>query len=284
MTHYQSDNFAKIYQAVLTDLHKSPEYITQPRDMLINENCDVSIVLEDPLSCLYHNDIRSSQYKYIAAEFLWYFLGRRDVDYISKYASFWKSIQNPDGTVNSSYGYLLFSNRNEHGVTQYEWALNSLIKDKDSRQAVIHFNLPIHQHSKNKDFVCTMYGIFQIRNNKLNFTIHMRSNDAILGLPTDIAFFATLQSQMLNHLQETYPNLSLGTYTHIANSLHIYERHFNIVEKMIATDFIAESMPSVKTDLITQDSATSPEFFKLFNDTYSGIDPLYQWISTNIKK
>jgi thymidylate synthase len=129
-----------------------------------------------------------------------------------------------------------------------------------------------------------MYGIFQIRNNKLNFTIHMRSNDAILGLPTDIAFFATLQSQMLNHLQETYPNLSLGTYTHIANSLHIYERHFNIVEKMIATDFIAESMPSVKTDLITQDSATSPEFFKLFNDTYSGIDPLYQWISTNIKK
>lgn len=283
MTYYQSNNFAEIYQAILVDLQDSPEYITQPRDMKINENCDVSIVLEDPLSCLYQNSVRSSQYKYIAAEFLWYFLGRRDVEYISKYASFWKSIQNPDGTVNSSYGHLLFANPNEHGITQYEWALNSLIKDRDSRQAVIHFNLPVHQHLENKDFVCTMYGIFQIRNNKLNFTIHMRSNDAILGLPTDIAFFATLQSQMLKHLQDTYPELTLGTYTHIANSLHIYERHFDIVNKMLKSDFIKEGIPAVQLDLVTTSSLTSPEFFKLSNDTYSGIDPLYNWISTNIK-
>jgi thymidylate synthase len=283
MTHYQAEGFADAYHAILKDLINSPEYITRPRDMLINENCDVSIVLEDPLSCLYYNKTRSSQYKYIAAEFMWYFMGRRDVEWISKYAAFWKSIQNPDGTVNSSYGHLLFANPNEHGTTQYEWALSSLIKDKDSRQAVIHFNLPVHQHSENKDFVCTMYGIFQIRNNKLNFTIHMRSNDAILGLPTDIAFFATLQSQMLNHLREIYPELEMGTYTHFANSLHIYERHFDIVKRILESDFVSENIPSVQTNLINTDASQSPEFLELSNDSYFGEDQLFNWIALNIK-
>jgi len=283
MNYYQGDNFANIYKAILTDLSNSAEYITQPRDMKINENCDVAIVLENPLSCLYNNSVRSSQYRYIAAEFMWYFMGRRDVEWISKYAAFWKSIQNPDGTVNSSYGHLLFASPNEHGVTQYEWALNSLIKDKDTRQAVIHFNLPIHQHSENKDFVCTMYGIFQIRKNKLNFTIHMRSNDAILGLPTDIAFFAILQSQMLNHLRETYPELEMGTYTHIANSLHIYERHFDIVNRMLESEFSPEDIPAVNSNLITAESKTTTDFIRLFNNSYSGTDLLFNWISNNIK-
>lgn len=290
MIQYQHKDFSQIYEALLHDLAYSPEYITKPRDMTIKENCDVSIVLEDPTSCLYTNPVRSSQFKYIAAEFLWYFMGRNDVEWISKYAKFWEHIQNPDGTVNSSYGNLLFTKKNEHGLAQYEWALQSLVKDKDTRQAVLHFNLPVHQSFDNKDFVCTMYGIFQIRDNKLNFTVHMRSNDAILGLPTDIAFFATLQMQMLKHLKETYPTLELGTYTHIANSLHIYERHFDIVEKMLKQPFKAEYIPRVRVDLISEDGQPTSLFKTLFDseaDIINGIefdDNLYSWIQKNLTR
>jgi len=39
-----------------------------------------------------------------------------------------------------------------------------------------------------------------IRDNKLNFSVSMRSNDAILGTPTDVAFFCLLQQQMLKLL------------------------------------------------------------------------------------
>lgn len=290
MIQYQHKDFSQIYEALLHDLAYSPEYVTKPRDMTIKENCDVAIVLEDPTSCLYTNQVRSSQFKYIAAEFLWYFMGRNDVAWISKYAKFWEHIQNPDGTVNSSYGNLLFTKKNEHGLAQYEWALQSLIKDKDTRQAVLHFNLPVHQNFDNKDFVCTMYGIFQIRDNRLNFTVHMRSNDAILGLPTDIAFFATLQMQMLKHLKETYPTLELGTYTHIANSLHIYERHFDIVEKMLKQTFKADHIPRVRVDLISEDGQPTSLFNTLFDieaNLVSGVefeDNLYSWIQKNLNR
>ena len=287
MVIYQANTFAAVYEELLHDLMKEPEYVTQPRDMKINEICDVALVIENPLSCLYQNEFRSSQFKYIAAEFLWYFMGRNDVEYISKFAKFWESIQNDDATVNSSYGYLLFNNPNEYGITQYQWALDSLAQDKDSRQAVLHFNLPTHQRSGNKDFVCTMYGIFQIRNNKLNFTVSMRSNDVILGLPTDIAFFAILQSQMLSHLKSHagYPELELGTYTHIANSSHIYERHFELANKMITKRFTSVDIPNVNFDLIKIDGSPMKSFTALFNsqdEPIQLIDPLYDWILQNI--
>ena len=287
MVIYQAETFAGVYEELLHDLIENPEYVTQPRDMKINEICDVALVVENPISCLYLNPFRSSQLKYIAAEFLWYFMGRNDVNFISKYAKFWESIENGDGTVNSSYGHLLFNNKNEHGFTQYLWALESLAQDKDSRQAVIHFNLPTHQRPGNKDFVCTMYGIFQIRDNKLNFTVSMRSNDVILGLPTDVAFFVILQSQMLAHLRTKagYPELEMGTYTHIANSSHVYERHFELVKNMITKKFEPVKIPEVKLDLINIDGTPTDSFKSLFNNLDTPIDledDLYDWIINNV--
>jgi thymidylate synthase len=283
---YQHQDFSKLYEMGLRDLMDNPEYETQPRDLKIKENTNVCLILDNPLSCLYTNAVRSSQKKYISAELIWYFNARRDVEFISKYAKFWNTIQNEDGSVNSSYGYLLFNKKNRFGFTQYEWALKSLLKDRDSRQAVLHFNLPEHQYETNKDFVCTMYGIFQIRNNKLNLTIHMRSNDVIWGLPTDIAFFAILQSQLLSHLKSSYPNLKLGSYTHIVNSYHIYEHHFDTVNKMLSSEFIQEELPQVKLDLITSTSKTTPNFKILSENFKDGpslfSDPLYKWIAKNI--
>jgi len=290
MLTYRSKTFAEAYKESLVDLLNFPEYETKPRDMAIKENCDVALVIDNPLSCLYQNSVRSSQWKYIAAELLWYFMGRNDVGYIAKFAKFWESIQNNDGTVNSSYGHLLFTNINEHQFTQYNWAFESLKKDKDSRQAVLHFNLPTHQREENKDFVCTMYGIFQIRDNKLNLTVSMRSNDVILGLPTDIAFFATLQSQMLFHLVlhggEEFKDLQLGSYTHIANSFHVYERHFDLVKRMIGEEFIPIEIPRVREELISTQGKPSPLFNRLFstqNDLSERMgDELMNWIKNNL--
>lgn len=277
---YKDFNFSTLYRESLLDLMTSPEYETKPRGFICRENTDVALVLENPLSCLYENLARSSQKKYIAAELVWYFMGRNDVDFIKKYAKFWESIQNPDGTVNSAYGNLIFTKQNSHGFSQYSWALFSLLNDRDSRQAVLHFNLPEHQYSSNRDFVCTMYGIFQIRNNRLNFKVSMRSNDAVLGLPTDIAFFTTLQSQMLLHLSEKYPGLELGTYTHLANSFHVYEHHFEKVEAMLQQEFRPAELPAVGLELIDQDAKPSELLKSLFDrvpTTYQ--DALYSWIS-----
>lgn len=284
---YSGITFAEVYSASLLDLFANSEYETKPRDLKIKENLNVSLIVKDPSFCLYKNPFRSSQYKYIAAEFLWYFLGRNDVKFIKKYASFWDSIKNDNGTVNSAYGNLIFKRKNKYDLTQYEWAYQSLINDKDTRQAILHFNTPEHQYFSNKDFVCTIYAVFHIRNNKLNFTVHMRSNDVILGTPTDFAFFATLQCQMLAHLKPTYLELELGTLTHCVDSYHLYERHFGLVDNMIDHPFTAEQMPTVSKNLINIDGSSTDSIQGLFECKDDGHlydnDKLYKWIFKNLK-
>lgn len=285
MKSYKGRTFSEVYKESLKDLLGSPDFETRPRDMNIRENMNVSLEITDPMYALYRNDRRSSQKKYLAAEFMWYFLGRNDVAWISEYAKFWESIQNPDGTANSAYGDLLFTQKNEVGMSQYEWALNSLIKDKDSRQATMNFNQPKHQYLSNKDFVCTMYANFHIRDNKLYLKVNMRSNDVILGTPTDIAFFCMLQQQMLHHLKALYQDLELGSYTHQADSYHLYERHFDLVRDMISTEWSEERLPTLEMPLIRRNGSPTQSLLDMNNPKVEEIpnDPTYQWINKHIR-
>jgi thymidylate synthase len=113
----------------------------------------------------------------------------------------------------------------------------------------------------------------------------MRSNDAILGTPTDIAFFSVLQQQALSHLKSTWPNLKLGKYTHIVDSYHIYERNFNLVEEMLQHDFEPESMPKLEANLIYQTGMTAVDFeIMCRNRGLQSGDEMYTWITENLKK
>jgi thymidylate synthase len=290
---FKGKTFAQAYHQSLKSLMLTG-VVNNARGTVSKEYLDACIVVEDPTSCLYRNPIRGSQKKYLAAEFLWYFLGRNDVSFISKHAKFWETIQNPDGTANSAYGNLIFSVKNHVGTSQYQWALTSLIKDQYTRQAVMHFNMPIHQYAENKDFVCTMYANFHIRENRLHMSVFMRSNDAIWGTPTDVAFFCALQMQMLAHLKPTYPNLELGQYSHTANSYHIYDRHYELVNQMLQHHFIPESLPPVKTDLVDPAGVPTQDLMTIFQ-TLEGPednsilliqdkDDLLAWIFENYDK
>jgi thymidylate synthase len=90
-----------------------------------------------------------------------------------------------------------------------------------------------HFWNGNKDQVCTMHLIFRIRKDKLDASVVMRSQDMYRGLVYDCVFFVYVQELMLKALVPTYPELKLGTYTHYAHSLHIYERDAEAVVKML---------------------------------------------------
>ena len=285
---FRGNSFAEVYANSLNDLMRNPQYTASPRGMAIKEFQPCTLVVEDPTLCLYNNIRRSSQYKYIAAELIWYFMGRNDVEFIEKYASFWRIISNKDETVNSAYGNLLFNEKNEYGLSQWQWAFQTLKNDKDSRQAIMLFNKPHYQWIGNKDVICTLNAIFNIRDNKLNFSVSMRSNDAILGTPTDVAFFCLLQQQMLKLLKPYYPELELGTYTHTANSYHIYDRHFSLVSEMIENDFIEKSFPTMSWNFINEHGDPTEDLQKLMMEVegdkigdYSE-DPLYGWIAEKL--
>lgn len=288
--------FAEGYKDLLTEVLRSYNFESAPRGKKIRELVNFKFTIAHPNKNLYKNKIRSSQVKYIANEFIWYLAGDLNVDFISKFGKMWDSLRNPNSKfVNSNYGYLIFYDRNPVGLTQWQWALNSLKKDNDTRQAILHFNSSNHQFNGVKDFPCTLYAIFQIRNNKLDFTVHMRSNDIILGLPTDFAFFNFLHQHMYLSLENDIKNLKMGTYTHFANSLHLYEQHFGLVEQMLDHPFVEDKFPTPYYRYFDEFSVPTPFCEDLCNYVYNlqngksvsskeikFVDDFMNWIIKNV--
>ena len=262
---YKGKYIADLYKDILNDLLNAPEYISKPRGMEVKEILNCTIEVQVPNMNLYKNEVRSSPEKYIAAELLWYFSGTNKVDFIEKYAKMWTTLKNKKNEVNSAYGYLIFEEENEHGFGQYEWAIKSLIKDKDSRQAFMHFNKPGHQYETNKDQVCTLVALLHIRDDKLYMTLTMRSNDVILGFMTDYAFFNMLHQQAYLHLKKYYKKLQMGTYTHISHSMHLYSRDYDKVKKMLQCDFETNAIPLLNTSIVKEVGAFEDKYFKVFH-------------------
>ena len=218
------NNFSNTFIDTIGEIESNGS-ISQPRDLKVKELIYGQLDI-DPTKPFANFVDRKFNWKYFAGELAWYLSRNNDIDYINQFSNFWKNITNP-GTneINSNYGTLLFGD-------QLLWCLESLEKDKNTRQAIAFLNQPKFQFDGNKDFVCTMYLNFFIRENKLNMKVQMRSNDIFYGLTFDAPFFAFVHQHMYLWLKDTYPNLSLGTYTHFADNIHFYEQHFELADKI----------------------------------------------------
>jgi len=183
----------------------------KPRDQETIELMNAHLVLENPKAAILTNPHRKLSKKYVGAEILWYLEGSRSIKNIHKYAKMWNAIADIQGNVNSCYGWQIFT-QPIPGIqsNQWEYVIDSLRNDKDSRQAVLNINQPIHKY-KTKDVPCTIAIQYLIRNNKLHCITTMRSCDVIFGLGNDIPFFTYLQIKLLAALRYKYKDLELGT-------------------------------------------------------------------------
>ena len=170
---------------------------------------------------------RKLNLSYIKNEFLWYIKGDRFDTSICDHAKLWNQIKNDDGSINSNYGQYIFGKLN-----QFDIAANNLINDVDSRRASIMILNSDHIASDTKDLPCTYAINFRIRANKLNMSVRMRSQDAIYGFGNDVPAFSMIHEMMLQTLRAKYPNLEHGNYHHTADSFHVYEKHFEMLEKL----------------------------------------------------
>ena len=124
-------------------------------------------------------------------------------------------------------------------TSQWEWVVDELVKDPDSRRATIVINQPYHKEKNPKDYPCTQYIHFFIRSGKLDMGIYMRSNDAVFGFCNDVFTFCLFQQLMLNQLNDRGLNVELGRYFHQAGSFHIYERHWKMMDKILDNYYIS---------------------------------------------
>lgn len=171
-------------------------------------------VLYDPTRNILKSKIRSLSMRYAIGEMLWYMSGSNSLKEIQKYTDGWDRMSDDGETVNSNYGYCI---KHKFGFDQWEFVRNELEENPNSRRAVIHIKEASDKESK--DVNCTVCLQFFIRDNKLHLTTYMRSNDLWMGFPYDVFQFTNMQILMSMELGR-----DIGTYTHIAGSLHLYER------------------------------------------------------------
>lgn len=259
-------NLHEAYLGTLADVYDNPQFVCAPRGQVVREILDYKFVIENPVNeVIVTKDLDRNKViaSYTKKECELYDSGTNLAEDFGQASKFWLKLANPDGTVNSAYGYLI-KHKKSHGNPMYElhskleqqtninakadfladhcsdamytpwqWCVDSLRADKDTRQAVLRFSLPEHFYEGNKDMVCTLSGTFHIREDKLYFSVHMRSNDLMLGLVFDLPWFIGLMDDMISELKDIYPHLEKGTYTHTVDSMHLYDRDEDKILKML---------------------------------------------------
>lgn len=202
---------------------------SKQREILFHNIC-----IEDPTALTIAPPLRKFKPVYAIAEWLWYLSRDKQVKNIGKFADVWNQIQDKNGECESNYGVYMFELFDGLARPQWEWVRGELLRDRDTRRATITINQPYHKYKNPKDYTCTQYIHFFIRDNQLHLGVHMRSNDAVFGFCNDVWTFCMFQQLMLNELNEAGANITLGKYYHSAGSFHIYERHWKMQDTILA--------------------------------------------------
>lgn len=183
-------------------------------------------------------------YDYICREIAWYDSASRSVsDMPAPVPPIWKMIADENGEVNSNYGRLVY---HEDNGGQFQQVARTLRNSPMSRQAVMIYTRPDIHATAGGDFICTNVVQYLIREDRLNAVVQMRSNDAVFGYRNDYAWQRVVMVRLLRELKATadatFPanaeilsKLKMGTITWQVGSLHIYPRHYALLEAAVET-------------------------------------------------
>ena len=237
------ENFTEAYVDIVKDVYTNPEFISSPRGMKVKEILGYQFRILNPRNRIPYVPGRELSVHYMIAELLWYLSGNDSTEWISNYSAFWSKISDDGKTANSAYGARIFKPHNriaanvDEAWTQWDYVVNELKNDSDSRRAVVHIRSPQDSILAGLDVPCTLSLQFFLRNDKVHMTVSMRSSDVILGLSYDVPAFTIFQELLALQLtQELGRPIGLGSYTHLSASLHLYERHFKMAEKILEED------------------------------------------------
>lgn len=200
---------------------KDNDFVTDKSGVKTLEIINASFIADEP------SIFGTPSADYIRRELEWYESESLNVNDIpGQTPQIWEQISDNDGKINSNYGYLVFSSENHH---QYKRVREELSLNPNSRRAVMIYQRPTMHYDYNvngmSDFICTNAVQYLIRNNKLHAVVQMRSNDVIFGYNNDWAWQKYVQLKLAKELM-----VEAGDIQWSVGSLHIYERHFNLVE------------------------------------------------------
>jgi thymidylate synthase len=176
---------------------------------------NVGFYMTDPKDRKIINRERKWNEEYAEAEWQWYLSGDPKVstlgDIYGKVPEIWKRMADPDGKVNSNYGYQWDRNG------QLDRIIQMLQDNTDNRQCAISIYDGKEIDDYSYDTPCTYAVQFTIVHNRLDMCVVMRSNDLWYGFCNDQYQFSKLQEMVSKRL-----NIETGTYYHFAHNMHLY--------------------------------------------------------------
>jgi len=176
----------------------------------------------------------------VIRELLWYLSGETHIRNLRQHTKIWDAWTNDtkNWEIGKMYGYQWvkwekFSKNEETGeykktfINQIDQVIDLIQNNPDSRRMIVTaWNPSVLNEIALPS--CHAFFIFNVTNGKLNCHLTQRSGDIALGIPFNLACYATL-TQMI--AQET--NLDLGEFSHYINDAHIYENHIDGLKEQI---------------------------------------------------
>lgn len=165
------------------------------------------------------------------AETLWQLAGRNDIEWLSFYLPRAKDYSDDLKTWRGAYGPRI---RNWNGVDQLKEVVNILNLDPSSRRSVISIFDPAQDFKQTLDVPCNNWLQFLIRGGNLHMNVTQRSCDLLWGYSGIDTFSWSVMQQMI----ACWTSSDIGTFNHFIGSLHVYEQHWNRLQKLVDNSFI----------------------------------------------
>jgi len=156
-------------------------------------------------------------------EMLWIYQHQSNVveDLRKMNVKVWNEWEGEDGTIGKAYGYQVKK------FDQVGKLIEALKNNPQDRRMMINLwnwaDLPEMNLAP-----CCFLTMWDVTDGKLNCMLVQRSGDVGLGVP-----FNTTQFAVLTHMLAQSCGLDVGILTHVINNAHIYENHFEGMNKLI---------------------------------------------------
>jgi thymidylate synthase len=194
----------------------------------------VRLEITNPRARLSRTETRGKPFSALG-ELCWYLAGTNSTDFIRYYIDRYKE-WDEGGIIFGGYGPRLLRSDAGNQIVN----VTKLLQERpDSRRAVIQLFEATDIVEDRKDVPCTCVLQPLLRDGALHMVVYMRSNDVIWGLPHDVFCFTMLQEIIAASL-----GAKLGTYTHIAGSLHLYDDKLKDAE-----NFVGEGWQPTKIEM-----------------------------------
>jgi thymidylate synthase len=230
--------FHEVWLDAVEETLERPEHTVSPRGMLVRERLAVKVTFDASQAFLCH-PTRDLNYRFAVAEALWIAAGADEVEPIARYNSVMRKFSDDGVRLAGAYGPRL--------KPQWDWLVDQIVRDEDTRQAVavIWTSTP----APSRDIPCTLTAQLLLRDDRLHAVWSMRSSDLWLGLPYDAISFSFLTACLAGVVSRKLESKILpGSVTITAGSSHLYQQHWAEAAEVIGSRELARSISTLPLD------------------------------------